>query len=184
MKKYLILFYSKTGNSRFIAEKLAQELSGDTLKIEPVVNSIAALFLLSAMNFRVPVHLSKEQISAYDEVIVLGPIWGGQLLAPLRSAIRACQKASRPFHFAVTCESSDEEKDGQYGYNQVLHKIQEVGGIWARTTVAFPLPLVDGYVPLADAMAEKTRITEANYSAALRERVRAFAEKIKSGASA
>lgn len=184
MKKYLILFYSKTGNSQFIAEKLAQELGGDTFRLEPVVNSIAALFLLSALNLRVPIHLSKEQISAYDEVIVLGPIWGGQLLAPLRSAIRACQKASRPFHFAVTCESSDEEKDGQYGYNQVLRKAQEVGGTWARTTAAFPTPLVDGYVPPANVTDEKTRITEANYSAALRERVRAFAETIKSGASA
>jgi flavodoxin len=183
MKKYLILYYSKTGNSQFIAEKLAKELGGDALRLEPVISGIAALFLLSALNVRVPILLTKEQISAYDEVIILGPIWGGQLLAPLRSAIRACKKAARPFHFAVTCETSDEEKDSQYGYSQVLRKARELGGTWACATEAFPMPLVDGYVRPQDATAEKTRVTEANYSTALRKRVKVFAEKIKSGIS-
>jgi len=47
MKKYLILFYSKTGNSKFIAEKLSIALDGDLKEIKPVINNLLVLFLFS-----------------------------------------------------------------------------------------------------------------------------------------
>lgn len=37
MKTYLLLFYSKTGNCKFIADKLSHKLACDSKEITPVL---------------------------------------------------------------------------------------------------------------------------------------------------
>lgn len=80
MKKYLVLFYSKTGNSKFLAEKAATALGCDLRAIKPIINNTALLFLLSSLKIRIAIDISKDYIEKYDEVIIFGPIWGGLLV--------------------------------------------------------------------------------------------------------
>ncbi|MBK8643525.1 MAG: flavodoxin family protein [Saprospiraceae bacterium] len=61
MKKYLILYYSKTNNSKFIAERLSKELNCEVEMIKPIINNIGFLFLLSLINISVPINISKEK---------------------------------------------------------------------------------------------------------------------------
>ncbi|HUZ60129.1 MAG TPA: hypothetical protein VMU83_15250 [Hanamia sp.] len=181
MKKYLILYYSKTGNSQFIAEKLSKELGFNSKKIIPVMDSLAVLFLLSLMKIGIPTNISKKEIEGYDEVIILGPVWGGLLISPLRNTLKKCIKASKNIHFAVTCETKDDDKDKKYGYAKVLRKAKGLGGKFVRTMEAFSTALVNtDNKAWSPKLSEKIKITEENFNGALKSRLSDFAIQIKS----
>jgi flavodoxin len=181
MKKYLILYYSKTGNSKFIAEKLSTELACNSKKIIPIIDSLAVLFLLSLMKIGITTNISKKEIEDYNEVIIIGPVWGGLLISPLRNTLKKCIKASKNIHFAVTCETKDEEKDNKYGYAKVLRQAEGLGGKFVRTTEAFSTSLVNlDNKAWSPKLSEKIKITEENFNGTIKSRLSDFAIKIKS----
>jgi flavodoxin len=181
MKIYKVFYYSYTGNSEFIAKKIAAELNCATQQIIPAVNSVFILFLLSLLKLGIPVNLRPDNLSEADEVILIGPIWGGQLIAPLRAAIKLCVKASKKIHFAVSCETKDEEKDSKYGYAQVLKKATELGAGYIQHTEAFSSDLANMYgKPWSAKPGEKIKISAENYEGTLRRRVEDFVRNIKS----
>lgn len=182
MKKYLILFYSKTGNSKFIAEKLSIALDSDLKEIKPVINSLLVLFLLSLIKIGIPTNISKEDFENYDEIILVGPVWGGLLISPLRNTIKKCVKASRNMHFAVTCETKEEEKDNKYGYTKVLTKAKNLGGKFVQTTDAFSTSLVNiNNKKWSPKLSEKIKITEENFNDLLKSRISYFESRITLG---
>lgn len=178
MKKRVIFCYSKTGNSQFIAEKLAKALDCPIEQIKPMFNNTIFLFILSALNIPISTNISKEKITSYDEIILIGPIWGGTLIAPIQSVLKKCIGLQKPVHFAVTCETKESDQDTKYGYNQVLNKVKQIGGNLVKTTTAFSMTLVEGYDATKNEIITKPKINEANYSEALKARVNALLEKI------
>ncbi len=181
MKKYLVIYYSKTGNSKFLAEKISNELGCDLKKIKPVTESLLLLFLMSLLKINVSTGISREDIEEYDEVIILGPIWGGLLISPLRSMLKICVKAEKPVHFAVSCETSEELKDSKYGYGQVLREAEQLGGKLVRTTGAFSTSLVqNNNGSWSPKLSEKTKITEENFIGIIRSRFNDFINRIQS----
>jgi flavodoxin len=177
MKKHLILCYSKTGNSRFMAEKLKKELSCDLESVRPVFNNTVLVFLFSLLKIPIGTNITAAKIKEYQEIIILGPIWGGLIIAPLRTLLNKCFKLSKPVHFAVTCETSEADKDSKYGYNHVLNSASALGGKLVKTTAAFSTTLIKGYEPKKD-MAEKAKITEENYSEELKMRLQHFKKRV------
>lgn len=177
----MILYYSKTGNSKFIAEKLSRELACDSKKIAPMIDNLGILFLLSLMRIGIPTNISKKEIEGYSDVIILGPVWGGRLISPLKNVLKKCIKASRNIHFAVTCETKDEEKNNKYGPERVLRAAEALGGKFVITTEAFSTSLANlennAWSPK---LSEKIKITEENFNGALKSRLNDFAIKIKS----
>jgi len=179
MKKYLILYYSKTGNSKFIAEKLSEELHCDVEIIKPILNSLVFQFLISFLNIPIPVNISKNSIRQYQEIIIIGPIWGGLLIAPLRSVLKKCIRLAKQVHFAVTCETRESEKDSQYGYNKVLNKVKSLGGNQIKSITAFSTSLVSGYDEKTQIdINSKAKITEDNFSEELRARLDDFKNNV------
>lgn len=179
MKKYLILYYSKTGNSKFIAEKLSSALDCDIKQLNPAINNLLLLYLLSLLKINVAIGISRKDVEEYKEVIILGPIWGGLLISPLRSILKKCVNASKLIHFAVSCETPEEEKDSKYGYAQVLREAENIGGALIRTTGAFSTALVKGGREASNVLVEKTKFTEENFKGAIRLRFDDFLTKIK-----
>lgn len=181
MKKYLILYYSKTGNSKFIAEKLSEELGCNSKKIVPVIDSLPMLFLLSFMKTGIPSNISIKEIEDFEEIILIGPVWGGLLISPLRNILKKCIKASKNIHFAVTCETKEEEKENKYGYARVLKEAEDLGGRFVKTTEAFSTSLVNtDNKKWSPKLSEKIKITEDNFNAALKSRLDNFKIKIRS----
>lgn len=180
MKNYLVLYYSKTGNSHFIAQKLADELGGDFQKIVPSINNTLFLILLSLMKARIPINISKEIIEAYSDIVIIGPIWAGQFISPLRTALKICRSASKNIHFAVTCETKDEDKNKKFGYAKVLREAEIAGGTFVKTTEAFSTALVNNaHTKGSVKLSEKIKITDENFHGAIESRLSAFALKIK-----
>ncbi len=179
MKQYLVLYYSKTGNSKFLAEKVAGALAGDLKSIRPPLDHVLFLYMLSALKIGVPTGISSKELENYEEVVLFGPVWGGLLIAPLRSMLKKCIRAAKPVHFAVSCEVGEEEKDGKYGYTRVLREAEKAGGELVKTTAAFSTALV-ATEPRSVQLSEKTRLTEENFEGPVRSRLEDFIDRIKS----
>ncbi|MBK6355191.1 MAG: flavodoxin family protein [Saprospiraceae bacterium] len=179
MKKYLILYYSKTNNSKFIAERLSKELNCEMEMIESMIHNLGLLFFISLLNIPIPINVSKEKIKQYEAIIIVGPIWGGLLIAPLKSVIKKCIGLNKPFHFALTCESKESDKDSKYGYNTVLVKAKALGGNLIKSTSAFSTSLISGYHEKEFNIHVKAKFNEDNFSEELNNRVNIFVSKIK-----
>ena len=133
------------------------------------------MFILSLLKWRSGIKLSKKDLTGYSEVVAIGPVWGGLLIAPLRDAIRICKRAGKPMHVAVCCGTSDDDKEQRWGYAQVLASAKKAGGDIVRSTEAFPVALVLTPEEYADAeTAQGTLLTADNYAGAIEERVEQF----------
>jgi len=183
MKRYLVLYYSKTGNSRFLAEAAASALDCDIKEISPAIDKIFVLFLFSLLGVTVPTGIKREELTHYKEVIIFGPVWGGRLISPLRSTLKKCVASSKPIHFAVSCETPEGEKDSKYGFAQVLREAEKLGGSFIKTTFAFSMALVKGEKP-RNVLAEKAKLTEENFRGAMKSRFDDFLATIHQGRSA
>jgi len=183
MKKYLVLYFSKTGNSKFVAQRIAEMLSSDLREIQASVSSIGWLLFLSWLKIPVRVDLSPQTLEPYEEIVIIGPIWGGTLIAPLQSALRKCSAAQKTIHFALTCETADKDKDTKYGYEGVLAKARAVGGERVHTTKAFSTTWVKASdEPWRPKLSEKVKITQENYRGTIKNRVEAFVQAISPSA--
>jgi hypothetical protein len=180
MKNRIVLYFSGTGNNRFLAAQIADELDADLRPLNPRIKSTGLIYLLSLLKWRSGIRVTAEDLQPYEEVVVVGPVYGGLLLAPMREAIRLSAKGKRPVHFATCCGISDEMKDHRYGYVQVLKAAEAAGKGYIKATAAFPVgpALPEGANPNEkDLMA--VRLSEENWTEALRRRVKAFAAEIE-----
>lgn len=183
-KNILVLYFSKTGNSRFLAGRVAESLEANQQALKPTFSGIFLLFLLSRMRVPLGAGISEKDLQGYDEVVLLGPVWGGIVIAPLRTAIRLCVKAGKPFHFAVSCDIGDEEKDTKYGYGPVLEEARKLGGQYLLSEAAFPTTLLDVPEPKKNPQVPDTvKISKDNYKGAMEERMAAFIRGIRQAPS-
>jgi flavodoxin len=174
------MYYSYTGNNQFLAEKIAEPLRADIRSLEPRIRGIGSLTLWSRLKWKSGIDLSREELGPYEEVIILGPVWSGLLLAPLRDAIRLAVRDKKPIHFATCCGASDADKEGKWGYQRALDAAQKAGKGWVKTIAAFPKALVMTPEQYRDPLvAQEIRIREDNYYGDILERVTRFTTEIQ-----
>ncbi len=179
MKKYLVTYYSNTGNSEFLAKKLAAKLECDIKRIVPKIDKVLVLFLLSLFRISIPTNITVKEMEEYDEVLMLGPIWGGLLISPLRSILKKCVRASNKIHFILTCETSEEAKNDKYGYAKVLSDAKKVGGATVIATEVFSTSLIKGEEESKHSkLSDKVKITEDNFKGKIKEKFEQFVSKV------
>lgn len=95
MKKILIAFYSKDGNTKRMAELLRDKVNGDLYEIKVnrhySDNDWTAMDEANAeiKNHDLPPVTSPEiDVSPYDVVLIGGPVWGWMLSTPLMSFLQ------------------------------------------------------------------------------------------------
>jgi hypothetical protein len=87
--KMLVLYYSKTGNNRIVAEETAKRLHADLEEIKPEKTLTMGRIILDMMFSRKPKLCPlKHRVSSYDQIILLGPIWMGKIASPVYSFIK------------------------------------------------------------------------------------------------
>ena len=154
-----------------MAEKLAEALQCDMEMIETRFNGTGMLYLLSLLRIPISVNISDDRIKQYQEVVIIGPIWGGLLIAPLKAVLKKCIALKKPIHFAVTCETKESDKDGTYGYTQVLNKAKALGADLVKSTTAFSTSLISGYdTSVHNDIRVKAKINDVNFSEELKQR--------------
>lgn len=94
MKPYLVVYYSRTGMTRKVAEQIAADWGCD---LEPIreAHSRKGVFgflrsAYEAMTHRAPPFLPTAKDPAEYQVVILGtPVWASHVSAPMRSYIEA-----------------------------------------------------------------------------------------------
>lgn len=180
----LVVYYSNSGNNRFLAEKIAQALSCDIEQIRPRIGGFPVLALFSVLKTSPGIKPIDHRVSDHDPIIVCGPIWMGQIIAPLRGFIKKYLQEMKHLYFVTCCGSDDAKKDDKFGYGGVFAKVKALAGDNCIGCEAFPIgwSLPEEKRSDDEAMM-KARLSEDNFSGELQVRLDAFVEKVRSQGS-
>jgi flavodoxin len=173
--KTIVVYYSRKGSNEYLAEKIASGLSCDMEAIRPRINA----FLLFLMNINPGIYRLKHDIGSYERVILVGPIWMGRFIPPLRSFVNRYSRRIRSLVFVTCCGSTYEKKDEKFGHGLVFRKVSEIVGDKLVLTQAFPVGLVmpDEHKEDPDAFM-KTHLNDGNFKGEIVERFDSFMEKV------
>lgn len=174
--KTIVVYYSRSGSNKFLAEKTAKTLDCDIEEIIPRVN----IFFLLLFNVNFGNKPLKHNIKEYDRVILIGPIWMGKFISPLKSFVSRYKKSITQLYFITCCGSSDEKKDEKFGHNLVFKHIKEILDEKCIYCEAFPIVLV---VPedkkSNDDAIMKTHLSDDNFAGEIKQRFDNFISNIK-----
>jgi flavodoxin len=171
-KKKIVYYYSKTGNNKFIANKIAKELNCEIEEIQPRIN----LKLINLSGIK-PLKSNPED---YDLVILCGPIWMGKLIYPLTSFIDKHSNSLNQMVFISCCGSSYEQKDDKFGHNKVFATVQDKLHDKCIHYEAFPIPLIIDEEKRRDGkFIMETRLSDNNFDGEIKEVFILLIDKLK-----
>ena len=105
--KTLVIFYSRTGNTALLADKISKLFGGDRDRIICKESYDGWLgywrgAFHSLNDTKVAIEDAKLSPAKYDLVIVGGPVWGGRIASPVRTYLRQHSSDFRSTAFFVT----------------------------------------------------------------------------------
>lgn len=176
----LVAYYSHTGNNRYLAERLARDLKADIEPIRPRLNVFFFLIFSSLLHITFGIRKLEHDVASYDRVVLVGPIWMGNLITPLRSFLKKYRKDIKTLYFVTSCGGGDEDKDNKFGYTGVFRKVEKYYRNPPVHCEAFPIKLV---VPKDkwkddDAMM-KARLTKGTFKGPIVERYDALVSRMR-----
>ncbi len=90
----MIVYYSLEGNTQYIAEKLAERLSADTLRLVPKKAYLDKGFAKYVWGGKSAIMGEKPELepysvdlSLYDEIIIGFPVWASTFAPPIRTFV-------------------------------------------------------------------------------------------------
>jgi len=139
MKKTLIVFHSRSGYTRRVAQALAQRLDADLDEIrivQPMAGTLGYAFcaLESLLHLTPALRPSTRDAADYPLVVVGTPVWFWNLSSPVRSWLAGNRLAKGRFAFFCTMGGS--------GAGRAFAAMQELAGGAPRATLA----LTDGQI--------------------------------------
>lgn len=175
MKKSIVFYYSHNGSNYYLANKIAKDLDCPIEEIKPAWNvHLLLLFGLHPGNRKI-----RSQINSFDRVIIVGPIWMGKVISPLKSFVKKHRNKVDEWVFVTCCGSSYKVKDEKFGHGLVFEKMRELLGEKCIHCEAFPITLVlpddkkeDGELIM------NTRLNEDNFTGEIQERYNKFIAKL------
>ncbi|MDH3731856.1 MAG: hypothetical protein OES13_12170 [Acidimicrobiia bacterium] len=123
--KTLIVYYSRTGLTKKVAEATAADLAADIVRIEDSADRTGALGYLRAgldalLGRSGSIRPAETDPADYDLVILGSPVWAGRLSTPVRTYIAENKTALK--HVAFFCT------EGAAGAARVFKEMQELSG--------------------------------------------------------
>ena len=106
-QKPLVVFYSRTGKTKIVANALAQHLSCDSKEIKSTEHRDGILgaitCVLDQLLDRDDTHLPyNKDLSANNPVIIATPIWLGKLSSPIRTFIKQAGLKNKEVYLFLT----------------------------------------------------------------------------------
>lgn len=115
--KAIIVYFSLEGNSRYVAEKIAQNIGADTLRLEPVKAYPTSRVKKFIYGGRSAVFREKPKLREYEftkrryDLIILGsPVWAGSYAPPLKSFFKDNNISSKKIALYCCCGGGSTEK--------------------------------------------------------------------------
>ena len=175
MKKTIVVYYSRKGSNKYLAEKISKILNIELEEIKPRLN----IFLLFLMNIHLGIMPLKNKISEYDEIILCGPIWMGKLIPPLNCFIKKYFNQINKLIFVTCCGSSYDKKDEKFGHGIVFSEVESILKEKCLFCQAFPIGLVLPEEKKEDSDAfMKTHLNDENFRGEIQVRFDGFIRKL------
>lgn len=113
--KNLIVYYSRTGTTKKVAEALAEKTQGEVVAINDNIDRSGPLGWLKSgkeggAKKVISIDDINKNISDYDLVILGTPVWAGNMSSPVRSFIENKKDKIKKIAFFTTQGSSKEQK--------------------------------------------------------------------------
>jgi flavodoxin len=175
MEKTIVVYYSKTGSNKYLAEKIAKKLNCEIEEIKPRLN----VFFLLLFKITFGNKPLKHNLKEYDQVVLCGPIWMGKFIAPLNSFVKKYRNSINKFYFVTCCGTSYAVKDEKFGHAFVLEKVKAMMGEKCILCEAFPISLVipEDLKGNNEAIM-KIHLSDENYAGEIQERFENFLQKL------
>jgi len=129
MKQYGVIYYTRTNNSKRVAEKISQKLarssSHELIQITDNINWKGFFGYLkagfySSTNKHVNIQINGS-LDGFEEYIVVGPIWAGGLAPSVKTLLK--QLPREKVHLVVTSiESRVEDRKGYLSVHDISSK--------------------------------------------------------------
>lgn len=131
--KTVILYYSRTGNTRLCCEALQKELGADLLEIKDCKSRSGGWgFFTGAIGSLFNVHTKIEplhpDIAPYSNIIIASPIWTGTLSTAIRTLIDTNRWDGRRVMLFTTTNAAEKEKYIEKGKARVAQRGARVAG--------------------------------------------------------
>jgi flavodoxin len=115
MGKTLILYYSRTGNTKMCCEALQKELGADLIEIKDLKNRDGGWgFFTGALGSMFNVHTNIDplnpDLSPYKNIIIASPIWTGTLSTAIRTLIDKNLFDNKQVVMFTTTNAAEKEK--------------------------------------------------------------------------
>lgn len=125
--KILVVYYSRSGVTRLVAENIAKTIGADVEEIEDRENRRGVSGFLrcgyeAMFNKLTKIGELKADVSAYDLVVVGSPIWAGRLAPPATTFLKKYQAQVRSLALFLT------HADEHNRYDNVLTFMEKAAG--------------------------------------------------------
>jgi len=173
--KTIIVYYSRKGSNEFLARRISERLSCEMEAIRPRINA----FFLILMNLNPGIRSLKSKINTYERIILVGPIFMGRFIFPLRSFVRKYADQIQKLVFVTCGGSTYKNKDDKFGHGLVFKQLEDLMNHKLVLTQAFPIGLVlpDEQKEDPDAFM-KVHLNESNFKGEIADRFEEFMKKI------
>lgn len=112
--KVLVVYYSRTGNTRLVSDEIARMLNADIEVIDDKKNR-AGVFGFLKCGFEVifkklpEIEPIKNNPDEYDLVIIGSPTWAGRVSSPVRTYLTSYGHRLKKVAFFTTCSASGDK---------------------------------------------------------------------------
>jgi flavodoxin len=110
----LVAYYSRTGNTKFVAEKIADQLNADLCAVIDKKNREGRFAYLTggadAQREKLTEIESSKPVAEYDSVIVGSPVWAGKIAPAIRTFLVKNDLSNKQVAFFVTLGGDKPEK--------------------------------------------------------------------------
>jgi flavodoxin len=131
--KILILYYSRTGNTKLCCEALQKELGADMIEIKDLKNRSGGWGFFtgavgSMFDFHTDIDPVKPDLSPYKNIIIASPIWTGTLSTAIRTLIDKNQFDGKNVLLFTTTNAAEKEKYIEKSKTRVAQRGAQVAG--------------------------------------------------------
>lgn len=136
--KSIIVYYSRSGNNKYLAQKMGKSLQCEVVPIEPRITVFPLLLLrLTLGNKKVA-----RNFENYDRVYLVGPIWMGTIVKPLYDFLTQYKSNIKSLIFVTCCASNYKMKENKFGHAVVFKKVKQLLGDTCTQCEALPVTYV------------------------------------------
>lgn len=113
--RMLVVYYSRTGNTRFVAEKIAEYLDAETCEVVDKKKRKGRLGFLTSGYAATRKKLTDIEVSKpidnYDFIIIGSPVWAGKITPAIRTFITKNDFSGEKIACFVTLDGDKPEKN-------------------------------------------------------------------------